>query len=449
MKQSTYFDSFLATHVNLNQTRLDQLKSRVTAIVNVLKGDDVIGDNVTGAERQGSWAQRTIIKPQKTDEFDADILLHLDEVPGWAPREYLRIVRRRLQNSTTYRGKVQKKNRCVRVVYAGACHVDVVPTVALADGRQVIVNWASDEFEDTNPDGFTDWMRDQDEVTGGNLRKCIRLLKFLRDSKDSFDIPSVILTLLLGEQVEATGAAERYKDVPTTLVSLLTDLNLALQGHPVEGEMPEIRLPRCPGPPLNHRWDDPTKIANFRAVVARYAQWASEAHAATEPAAILRGWQRLFGDKFAPGSDLEPAIPGASTLAQAAGTRHHRECRGEEFIESEFGFAPRYDAEIVARVLPKDGFRAGLLSMLKLVGKHRRVRFEFRTTTPGRFDLRWKVRNFGEEAGAQLRGELMQGDDQMRIHEEPTAFAGDHWIEAYAVQGGEVVAWAHCPVPIR
>lgn len=448
MKQSTYFAKFLTDHVNLNDTRLTQLDDRVKAIVAELTKDTSLGQHVRTWEKQGSWAQRTIIRPRKNDEFDADILLHLDEVSGWEPRDYLRHTRAALRRSQRYREMVRKKNRCVRVGYANDCHVDVVPTVQLSDGRQVIMNWQDNAFEDTNPQGFTDWMKQQDHIARGNLRKCVRLLKVIRDSKDTFEIPSVILTLLLGEQVRTEGADERYADVPTTLVTLLTDLHLYLQKLPDDGTMPPIHLPECPGPPLNHRWDDPTKIRNFRTVVARYATWASTAHAATNAEAILDGWQKLFGDDFSPAAPLEPRQASTAAFATTSGTRHDREVPGEEFIEHTFAFAPAYEADILARVLPRAGFRHGILAALGFVPKGSRIEFEFRSNAPGPYRVFWKVRNFGREVGGQWRGELMDGSYNPH-HQEPTAISGTHWIQAYAVRDGTVIAWAQCNVPIR
>jgi hypothetical protein len=37
----------------------------------------------------------------------------------------------------------------VRISYANDCHVDVVPAVTLDDGRQVIICYRDNTFEDT------------------------------------------------------------------------------------------------------------------------------------------------------------------------------------------------------------------------------------------------------------------------------------------------------------
>ncbi|HZL04375.1 MAG TPA: nucleotidyltransferase, partial [Coriobacteriia bacterium] len=255
MKEQDAFAAFLRDVVNLNQTRLDDLDTRVAAIVACLEADGTFGWRVEEHIPQGSWAHRTIIKPLPGDEFDADVLLVLTPEPDWAtdPGEYLRQVRAALQRSTTYNGKAERKNRCVRVRYAGDCHVDVVPCIETG-GQTQIVNYAEQKFELTNPDGFTAWMKARDDTARGNLRKVIRLLKYLRDFKNTFDVPSVILTTLAGERVTVMDAPARYADVPTALKTLLEDLDTHLRANPT---MPDIEDPSCPGTSFSHRLEQP------------------------------------------------------------------------------------------------------------------------------------------------------------------------------------------------
>jgi hypothetical protein len=91
MKHVARFDSLFADTVNLNQSRLDDLDDRVRATVGYLRGDEVIGGLIRGYIPQGSWAHRTIIKPLPWHEFDADILLHMDDVHRWSrgPSRYM------------------------------------------------------------------------------------------------------------------------------------------------------------------------------------------------------------------------------------------------------------------------------------------------------------------------------------------------------------------------
>jgi hypothetical protein len=175
-----HFKGFLVSTVNLKPWKLDLLDTRVTAITDAFQADTVVGPRYKEHIRQGSWAHLTIINPVGVfDEFDADILLHLEQDHDWNddPKIYLQQVRAAFKRNTTYKSMVKRKNRCVRIEYANDCHVDVVPFVTLDDGRQVIINYAANTFEDTNPVGFADWMKERDDISGGNLRRVIRLFK--------------------------------------------------------------------------------------------------------------------------------------------------------------------------------------------------------------------------------------------------------------------------------
>lgn len=46
-------------------------------------------------------------------------------------------------------------------------------------------------------------IQEKDDITGGDLRRVIRLLKFLRDGRGTFAIKSILLTTLVGQVVES------------------------------------------------------------------------------------------------------------------------------------------------------------------------------------------------------------------------------------------------------
>lgn len=196
MQHADYFDVFLKDTVNLSQFKLDLLSDRVDAIYKALKDDDEIGSLILGKSPQGSWAHRTIISPVGTNEFDADFMLLMEENPDWAdsPKTYIEKVYSALHRHSVYKDMpYSRKCRCVRLVYANSMHVDIVPYLTLSNGRQVIVNRDEDEWEDTDPEGFTAWMREKDTLANGNLRKVIRLMKYLRSQelvhRDTVDHP--------------------------------------------------------------------------------------------------------------------------------------------------------------------------------------------------------------------------------------------------------------------
>jgi Second Messenger Oligonucleotide or Dinucleotide Synthetase domain len=300
VKLDDYFAYFLTNTVNLSQFNLDLLDDRVNAIYNALADDEEVGPYVLNRIPQGSWAHQTIITPPRTAEFDADFLLEIAENPQWSmhPKSYIEKVYAALERMSIYEGKCSRKCRCVRVTYANSCHVDVVPYLHIANGREVIVNRDQDDWEDTHPAGFTQWMANKDQITGRKLRKVIRLMKYLRDHKGTFrGARSVILTTVLGNQVEASKKIfdpNYYGSVSTALLHIVEDLDAWLQANPTR---PSIVDPSGSGVTFDHRWDDDT-YDNFRDRIHDYAAKMRAAYHESDRDASVELWQEIFGPSF-------------------------------------------------------------------------------------------------------------------------------------------------------
>ena len=113
MEHPSYFKHFLESTVNLNQSRIDDLDDRVIAITNYLDEDALLGPIVIAVIPQGSYAHKTIVKPQKGRDFDADVLLHFAEQSGWEAKDYIAQLYAAFRRSSTYHDLVDRKKRCV------------------------------------------------------------------------------------------------------------------------------------------------------------------------------------------------------------------------------------------------------------------------------------------------------------------------------------------------
>ncbi len=455
MKLIDYFKTFLTDTVNLKPSKLEDLDERVPTLTEVVKGG-VRDTTVLDAIPQGSWAHETIIQPAEGLEFDADFLLQLDEVGGWAPSKYNDVVWEVLSDHGVYGSKTTRKNRCVRVTYANDCHVDIVPYVVRADGTEVIVNRMTDEFEETNPIGFTSWLQEKDVITGGDLRKVIRLLKYLRDHRGAFAIKSILLTTVVGERVEQwrkDNDASCYADVPTTLLHVVKDLDEWLQARPTKTQA-SIGDPSCPNTTFDHRWTDKQYEA-FRDDIHDLVAEIEAAYFTVGVSDSHTAWQEIFGQQFkAPtattASAATPAVKSVSTSGYIA-----REPRapGEQFIDDLFPLDLRHWVHVDAEVSEPELYnrrrrRAALRARGNRVPPGRKVTFKtVATDVPKPYEVRWKVRNRGFEAKRRNceRGSIFVGGDQ---HVEPTAFKGPHYVECYIVKDGLCVAAAHVPVHI-
>lgn len=327
MKLTDHFNVLLKDTVNLGQVKLDVLDSRVESVYKALKADEQIGPLILGKTPQGSWAHKTIINPVGDNEFDADFMFNMSENPDWSddPKKYIEEVYAALHRHSTYGNMPHsRKCRCVRLVYANSMHLDIVPHLNLADGREVIVNRDDNDWEPTNPQGFTDWMKTKDTLANGNLRKVIRLMKYLRDHKNSFTgTRSILLTTLLGEQVTELRTLlnpNYYSDVPTTLLHLVNDLDGWLQDRPTKPSIPD---PSGSGVTFDHRWEQST-YSYFRDRVHAHAAEIKEAYNEENKDRSVELWQGIFGDGFkAPATSSSstkfPAVPVPATTVGRSG----------------------------------------------------------------------------------------------------------------------------------
>lgn len=450
MRFASDFEAFLRDTVNLNQTRIDRLQSRVNAIENFLSTSE-FQDMFIDLIPAGSWAHRTIIKPVATnDTFDADVLLLLDEQTGWDAKDYLSSLHEAFRASETYRSMVgrEPKTRCVRVNYADEFHIDVVPYME-RHGSNYITNCLeppeTGSFELSNPEAFTEWVDERQRITNGNFIKVVRLMKYLRDYKNTFSCKSIILKTLLGQgisDIEVIVDPACYSDLPTALKTIVRKLADALPTT-----MPAVMDPGGTGDNFTDRYRDDWNYGNFRQCMIRYADKIDAAHGETDREKSIALWREIFGDGFKAGTSLVKAS-GASLSASQPWT-------GEDFIDQHpFAFPVQrsiaYRVKIEGRVTGlrtgqvyrRNGFRQFTLSKQgNRVPKNRSIRLKASTNVPAPYEMYWKVRNGGQEAAAagELRGEIRK-DEGQGVRVESTSYAGYHYVEVYVVKDGRVVA---------
>ncbi len=292
MKHERYFKDFLDNTVNLNQSRIDDLNDRVDAVTNFLKTNL---DGYRKYSQQGSYAHRTIIKPvQNNDEFDADILVFIknDDPNIDSFVDYVSRVYDILQNNGNYKDKVKKRTRCVTIDYSEDFHLDIVPCVEYKNDCY-ICNRDDNCYEETDGDGYKKWLAEKNTIVGGNnLIKVIRILKYLRDHKDNFSIKSILLTTILGNQVNPIDNS--FPDLPTILNTLSNRMNDFLQRNE---SMPIVQNPVLLKENFNRHWDE-RKYANFRKKFFSYNEKINIAFNKKDHNESVKAWRKLFGDDF-------------------------------------------------------------------------------------------------------------------------------------------------------
>lgn len=436
MKLISYFKNFLEQEVNLNSSRIKILDERTEAITNFLESNSLFNENFIDIVPQGSYAHKTIIKPVNSyDEYDADVLLFIEEFPEWQACDYVENLYAVFRGSQIYRDKVSRKSRCVTITYANDFHMDVVPFLE-RHGKKWVTNRHEDRFEVTDPEKFTEWLDERGRITKHHFVKVVRIIKFLRDYKKTFSVKSIILNTLLGMQVDDLAVMENpkcYDDVPTTLYTIMKKLKSYVSSNYT---MPTIDDPGETEENFGDRWDQEGWTI-FRNKMIFYSDKIIDAYEEPDLHASLAKWKAIFGDGFKKAEN------------ESSNVKQMTDKSFVEFTDTEQTLAdiniavqlnPAYKVKLTGRVTKKNGFRVFFLSERGgRVEKKRSIVFSIKCNVPEPYDIYWKVLNRGDDALKNdcIRGQIEKGFD---TRTEPTSFWGNHYVECYIVKNGICVA---------
>ncbi len=188
------------------------------------------------------------------------------------------------------------------------------------------MNRDDNDWEKTNPQGFTAWMKEKDSIANDNLRKVIRLMKYLRNHKGSFTgTRSILLTTLLGERVTELQVISNpgyYGNVPTTLLHVVKDLDDWLQARRIKRSISD---PSNPEINFDHRWDQST-YSYFRDRIHKHAAEIEEAYEEPDKDRSVRLWQDIFGGGFKAQTKTSssPKFPAVASSAASTARRPGR-----------------------------------------------------------------------------------------------------------------------------
>lgn len=456
MKFTTLFNDFLKDVVDLNQSRINTLESRVEAIERFVKESDYDA-KIRRFSSQGSWAHKTIIKPANANgEFDADLVIFIDPVDEWEPKDYIEELYSVFRGSARYRSIVRRNSRCITLDYTNDFHLDIVPCIQrdywLWDDTFHVLNRNTNEEEETAPEDFTNWLYTQNRAAGNNfLRKVIRLVKHQRDVKRTFSAKSILLTTLLGNQVDVGffpfGGSNDYTDLPTALKTLIGRLDDWLQEREL---MPTVTNPVLKSEDFNRHWDQ-GKYENFRRKIHQYREWIDDAYEETDRKESIRKWRRVFGNGFAVSETIDETA--ASPIRKSDLTSVTTDLvdylkRGILQLR-EIPFWPhvqkpkwqkasqQLQVRITATVhQDREGESLGDLTSGRRVGKQMWIRFSASSGLgiPSTFTVYWRVVNSGQAAkdANQMRGGFEKSHSDA-IRWEHTEYHGVHWVEAFLV----------------
>ncbi|QMW05423.1 nucleotidyltransferase domain-containing protein [Spirosoma foliorum] len=153
----------LGESLQLDPTRRRLAEERYKTVADWVERDEMFFKTaLLNVYPQGSFRIRTTAKPYKRNEFDLDFVVHLDFLTGknYDPMKVLDQLERRLRENETYKGMVERKNRCIRITYANDFHMDIMvgcQETYYEPNRIIVPDCKTKDWTASNPIGYGDW----------------------------------------------------------------------------------------------------------------------------------------------------------------------------------------------------------------------------------------------------------------------------------------------------
>jgi len=158
-------------------------------------------------------------------------------------------------------------------------------------------------------------------------------------------------------------------------------------------------------------------------------------------------WREIFGRKF------PKAVTAVAVRREFPASVSYID--PEQFIEDIYPIDIRYNANLDCKV-KRYGFREVMLSYILMNGQSvsrvSSLDFIVKTNVPQSYEVKWKVRNVGDEAMRRncLRGEIIDSNRMNGfVRHESADFNGPHYVECYIIKDDIVVARDRIDVPIK
>jgi len=240
---------------------------------------------------QGSMLLGTTVRPWGRMEYDLDLVCQLHWCANQLPLTVYDWVYGRMNANETYAEMLEKLKRCLRLNYAGAFHMDILPACpndGVGIGSIIVPDRKLECWTHSNPKGFAAWffekcrLRDElaERMLKGSveplpspvpseykfpLQRIVQLMKRHRDVyfRGGHDIArSVILTTLAGHFYRG------QRSLSHALESVLDGVYAELERHPT---VPRIANPVHPAENFADTWDQ-EKYDRFKAYIRNFRQ---------------------------------------------------------------------------------------------------------------------------------------------------------------------------------
>lgn len=154
----------ICNKLQLQPSLYDSAERRYDTISKIIQEDAVFERIPLRIYPQGSFRLKTTVKPLKGNEYDLDFVVELPKNSNMTPRQLYDHIYRILKNDGVHGDMLEKKSRCIRVVYANDFHMDIMPgqevnreTNEIIVPNYELIRW----YHHSNPIGYAEWFEEQ------------------------------------------------------------------------------------------------------------------------------------------------------------------------------------------------------------------------------------------------------------------------------------------------
>jgi len=414
-----YFDEMLR-RLKLTKKQKDDAKTKYTNVAKILHSEfyDTEYDGSTKL-LIGSYGKHTNIRPPG----DVDLIFKIPEEVylqyETSPSDLLQKIRKRLNEAYSTTEEIHAWGKVVLVKFPDGKHnIELLPAFDI-EGVFMIPNTEGEgSWESFDVRTEMKSVQDSNTKTAGVTHKLIKFIK--RWSKytttvaiKSYRIEELSITFLDQYDLSNMQWSGLVKDFFTWLSNVQDDDVLASSSQ------------------INTALSRANKAAAFE-VEDKIVDACNE-------------WRKVFGNRVFPAA--------SATLERVFELRAVQKSDEEMFIEDlvpiriDESVTVTVIADFVGANVPAHPF-AAFIKGHSLLPKRKDILFTANITGLEGYSLKWKVRNFGEEAEriGQLRGKIYDGEGMTR--QEGTLYEGIHYVECYVIKNEVCVARDMQLVPI-
>lgn len=423
-----YFNKFLA-NISLGKVQLLKMDAAAeTARTFLINSYGLKSENVFV---QGSYANKTVVKPIHDGEYDIDVVAICCD-SSVTSNQALEDLESRLSANGNYSDRIEPRNACVRLHYAedkvGLFHVDLTPLRYLPASGSLEAPRRSDDWKPTAPREYKEWCQEQGEL----FRRTVMMMKRWRSEQQAEHkvIKSIVLQVLIARSMPS------IEDDDARIAATFRNLHSTLS--PLS-QPPIVLNPVLTAENLSKNWT----VDHFRDFVAELKEATdliTKAEGTSDVVEAANAWNELFGEDF--------PIPTAEELGIKLGDTSHA------LKPSDMDWTQVLDQKVTVSVegtwqSQKRGRHPVPFDSGDTISPNRDLHFQIASVIPPNTEVWWQVVNTGAAAKAEeeMRGEIFKGrnlegfplSDETQNWEQ-SAFEGVHEIRALLVQDKKLVA---------